>query len=141
MNLIVSTEKKKLSRSELRKFGLILAGGIMLFFGLLFPLVRGGTIQLTGWPWLLALALVIISLLVPRLLKPVNRGWLFIGNILGYVNTRIILGIIYLLIFTPTAFLFKLLGKDCMERTFDKEVESYCVISKQPKITNLNRPY
>jgi hypothetical protein len=130
-----------LSRTELRKFGLILSGGIIVFFGLLFPLLRGGSVRLISWPWLLALALVIISLIAPLLLKPINRAWLFIGNILGYVNTRIILGIIFVLIFTPTAFIFKFLGKDPMERTLDADVRSYRVDSDQPKVENLNRPY
>ncbi len=112
----VKSTEDALARSELRKFGLILASGILIIFGLLFPLLREGQIHLTTWPWLLSLALVIVSLIAPAALGPLNRAWLFLGHILGYINTRIILGIIFLVLFTPCAFMLKLLKKDPMHR-------------------------
>lgn len=48
------------------------------------------------------------------------------AHALGWVNTRIILTVVYLLVFTPVALIFKLIGKDPMERRFD-EVDSYWV--------------
>jgi hypothetical protein len=128
-------------KKELRSFGFILAGGIMLLFGLLFPLLRDGCIHLASWPWMLAPFLVLVSLAAPMLLGPLNRGWLFIGDILGYVNTRIILGVIFLVIFTPYSFIMKLLKVDPMQRRLVPEQESYRINSKQPKNENLNRPY
>lgn len=139
-NLNVGTEKK-LTKTELREFGLILSGGIIVFFGLLFPILKDRDIQLTGWPWILAAVLVTISLIAPGTLGPLNRVWLFIGHILGYINTRIILGIIFILIFTPTALLFRILGKDPMRRSLHPQRESYCTESTQPKPENLTRPY
>lgn len=130
-----------LTKTELRNFGLILSGGIIVFFGLLFPFLKEREIQLTSWPWILAAVLVTISLIAPGTLKPLNRAWLFIGHVLGYINTRIILGIIYILIFTPSAFLFKLLGKDPMRRSLHPQRESYRAESAQPKPENLSRPY
>lgn len=75
------------------------------------------------------------------ILAPLNKAWLFIGDTLGYVNSRIILGIIYLLIFTPVGLLFKLFGKDPMRQRLDSKLDSYRIDSAQPKIENLNRPY
>lgn len=135
------TKEGALSRSELRKFGLIVASGIIVMFGLFFPLLRDGRIQMTSWPWLLALLLVIVSLAAPMVLGPLNKAWLFIGDILGFINTRIILGVIYLVIFTPCAFALKILKKDPMRRELDPEQVSYRIESNQPKIENLNRPY
>ena len=137
----VKSTEDALARSELRKFGLILASGILIIFGLLFPLLREGQIQLTSWPWLLSLALVTVSLIAPAALGPLSRAWLFLGHILGYINTRIILGIIFLVLFTPCALVLKLLKKDPMHREIDPQRNSYRVDSNQPKIENLNRPY
>lgn len=139
MNL--NSPNQRLSRPELRKFGLILAAGILIFFGVLFPLLRDRAIQLTTWPWYLALAIAVLSLAAPAVLRPVHTGWMFIGRILGYINTRIILGIIYLALFTPIAFVLKLLKKDPMRRAFDAKATSYRIDSRQPKPENLNRPY
>jgi hypothetical protein len=126
---------------ELRSFGFILAGGILLLFGLFFPLLRDGRLQLTSWPWLAAPVLALVSLIAPMVLGPFNRVWLFVGHVLGYVNTRIILGIIFLFIFTPYSLVLKFVGKDPMQRRFVPEQESYRITSVQPKEKNLNRPY
>jgi hypothetical protein len=94
-----------------------------------------------SWPWLLAAGLVLVSLTVPKALGPLNRAWMFLGHILGWINTRIILGIVFLLIFTPTALVFRLLGKDPMRRSFAAGDKSYRLGSRQPKPENLNRLY
>lgn len=139
MNATLSNQPP--SRAELRNFGLILAAGIIAFFGVLFPLLRDGTIKLATWPWYLALVLAVIGLVVPVVLRPVHKGWLFVGRILAYINTRVILGVIYLALFTPTAMVLKLMKKDPMRRAFDAGAKSYRVESRQPKLENLNRPY
>ena len=128
-------------RSELRNFGFILAAGIVVLFGIFFPLLRQGAIRWLSWPWLAALILMVISLIAPMALEPLNRAWLFLGSILGYINTRIILGFIFLFIFTPCAFILKLLGKDLMQRKMKLRADSYRVDSSQPNTDNLTRPY
>ncbi len=141
MTNVSNSAEGKLSRSDLRNFGLILASGILIIFGLLFPWLRDRSIQITHWPWLVSFILVAISLIAPMVLRPLNKVWLFIGEILGYINTRIILGIIYLLVFTPGAIILKMLRKDPMRRMLDSELDSYRIDSNQPKLENLNRPY
>ena len=48
------------------------------------------------------------------------------AHALGWVNTRVILTVVYLLIFTPVALIFKVIGKDPMERKIEK-VNSYWI--------------
>lgn len=59
-----------------------------------------------------------------RFLKAIYRAWMKFAHALGLVNTRIILSIVYFLIFTPLALIFRLIGKDAMERRFEA-VDSY----------------
>lgn len=66
-----------------------------------------------------------------RLLKALYGYWMKFAHALGWVNTRIILSLVYFLIFTPLALIFRLLGKDPMERRFEV-VESYW-IKREPK--------
>lgn len=61
-----------------------------------------------------------------KFLKLLYKGWMKFAHALGWVNTRIILTIVYLLVFTPMALIFKVIGKDPMERKFEK-VDSYWV--------------
>lgn len=59
-----------------------------------------------------------------QFLKFLYEAWMKFAHALGWVNTRIILSIVYFLIFTPLALIFRLIGKDPLERRFEA-VDSY----------------
>ncbi len=111
------------TRKELRKFGLILGGLTAVFFGALLPWLWGKHLPL--WPWVLAVAFVALALALPAWLAPIYNIWMRVGRILGFVNTRIILGIIFYLAITPFGFLKRLRGYDPMSRTRDSKASSY----------------
>jgi hypothetical protein len=141
MNKLPTSRSETLSTTDLRKFGLIMASGIVLIFGLFLPWLADRPINIYGWPWRISAGLLLLGLVVPIFLKPVYIVWMRVGLVLGYINTRIILGLIYLIVFTPVALLLKVLKKDPMSRVLDKELKSYRIKSAQPKLENLNRPY
>ena len=93
-----------------RQFGALLA--VVAAVVAVWPLFAGGSI---AWPWGVA-ALLLLSLAwrAPRLLTPPARAWLWLGHLLGYVNTRVILALVYFLVITPVALLFRLLGRDAL---------------------------
>ena len=136
-----SQSDKEITRSELRNFGFVFASGILLLFGLFFPWLQEKQIQFTHWPWGITFVLVVISVCIPVVLKPVQKIWLLIGGILGFINSRIILGVIFLMIFTPTAIVLRILRKDLLLAQLHATEKSYRVDSAQPKLENLNRPY
>lgn len=109
------------SRS-LRSFG-FLVGGIFLALGLLPTILRRQEPRL----WALAAALLLIgpAAAYPRALGPVHRVWMKIGHVLGLINTRIILGLLYYLILTPVGLILRLWGKDPMHRGFDRRAATY----------------
>jgi hypothetical protein len=55
-----------------------------------------------------------------------------LGEVLGWINTRVILGAIFFLLFTPLGLYMRLRGKDPMRRTLAPEAESYRVV-RQPR--------
>lgn len=61
-----------------------------------------------------------------QFLKAIYKGWMKFAHVLGWVNTRIILTLVYFLIFTPLATIFRLIGKDPMERQLE-EGNSYWI--------------
>lgn len=141
MNISHSLSSESLTPKQLRQFGLILASVLIAIFGLLIPWIKDNPFNLLSWPWIVGAIFLLISFIVPRALKPVYKAWMAFGAVMGFINTRIILGFIFLIIFTPVALLLKLLRKDPMSRKLDATKKSYRVISKQPKKDNLNRPY
>ena len=50
----------------------------------------------------------IISLIKPKLLKPFNYIWMFIGYSIGRIVNPIVMGMIFFLIFTPISLISKI---------------------------------
>lgn len=57
-------------------------------------------------------------------MKAIYKAWMRFAHALGWVNTRIILSFVYFLIFTPLALIFRLMGKDPMDRR-SEAMDSY----------------
>ena len=56
------------------------------------------------------------ALVAPGLLGPIERAWMAFARVLGAINTRIIMGLLYFLFFVPLSLFFKLVGRDEMRR-------------------------
>jgi len=128
--------------SDLRKFGFIMGGMFALIFGLIFPWIADKTIQTWPlWPFIVMAVFLILAILMPQALKPINEIWIKIGNVLGWINSRIILGIMFFLLILPIGLILKLFGKDSMNRKFDSKLESYRRVTKQRNKENLEKPF
>ncbi len=68
-----------------------------------------------------AIILFLTSLFHPPILRPLFKIWLRIGRIAGKFNTRIVLGLIFFLVFSPSGLIMRLLGRDFMKRRFSEE--------------------
>ncbi|WP_413933223.1 SxtJ family membrane protein [Nitrospira sp. BLG_1] len=110
---------------ELGQFGL-LVGGAFAVIGLWPVVFRGESLRL--WAMVLGGLLIILGGTVPQSLKPVHRGWMKIGHVLGAINTKIILGIVYYGLITPMGLVMRFMGKDPMHRVLDKKVITYRVV-------------
>ena len=76
--------------------------------------------------------MIALALAWPRSLTQIYRLWMRVGEVLGWINTRIILGVLFYLLFTPLGVYMRLRGKDPMRRTLAPEAESYRVV-RQPR--------
>ena len=126
-------------KKELRQFGLVFASGIALIFGLFLPWLFEKPWPL--WPWVVAGVFTVTALLLPQALRPVFWLWMKFGHVLGWINTRIILGITFLLLFIPVALVFHLLGKDPMRRSLDPSVSSYRIKSEHLPRERMEKPF
>lgn len=105
MNLLLT--KQTLSQAGLRHFGLLTGGIFAVLFGLLFPWL--GERSTPVWPWILMGAFWILALLLPHVLQPVYAVWMKVGHVLGWINTRILLGVVYYLLIVPLGLLMRIL--------------------------------
>ena len=64
----------------------------------------------------LGAALVVCGVLWPALLKWPNVWWFRLARALGYVNARILLTVVFGLIFVPVSLIWRLTGKDPLGR-------------------------
>ena len=98
-----------------RQFGLVFAVFFTIVaFWPLWPLWPRQTPNLYGL--IAAVTSLGFGLFWPRALAPLNRVWLAIGHVLGWINSKIILGFIFFVIVTPTAWAMKALGRDLLNR-------------------------
>lgn len=135
----LNKQNEQPGKKELREFGLVTGAIVVGLFGLLLPWLFDKALPV--WPWIIAAVLWVWGLLLPASLAPVYRGWLAFGHVLGWINTRIILGIMFYLMFLPVGLFMRLLGKDPMARSIDKSKSTYRVTHARPKKDHVERPY
>lgn len=130
---------ESVNTQELRKFGLILSGVFIGAFGLIFPLLLSK--PMPNWPWIVGTVILLPTMTKPAWLKAIYIPWMKIGHILGWINTRIILGLIFFVLITPTGLIRRLLGKDSLGLTFDKKATTYRKIVPSQGIQHMEKPF
>jgi len=129
-------EIPELDRAGLRKFGLTTGAIVAGLFGLLLPLLfwlfGSKPLHVPLWPWILAGALALLAVAFPEALRPIYKGWMKFGAVLGFINTRIILGLAFFVIVLPIGLLMRLSGHDPMRRSKKGTEPTYRVPSKVP---------
>ena len=115
------------SKQELRRFGLIFGSLVIALFGLLIPALVGSLLQKL-WPWYLGGAVILLALFWPPLLKPLYHAWMKFGELAGWINTRIILFILFYLVVFPVGLVMKLFGADPLHRKAEPAAPSYRVV-------------
>jgi hypothetical protein len=112
------------SDRDLRSFGLIV-GGIFAAIGL-WPLLRHGAPVREGL-LIVAAPLIVLAAAVPRSLRYPYRGWMFVGHCLGWVNSRVLMTVVFYLVVTPAALVMRVMGRDEMRRRRDPSASTYRV--------------
>ena len=132
----------KVTISDLRKFGFIMGGMFALIFGLIFPWLGDKTSETWPiWAFIVMAVFWVIAIIAPQILRPVNKIWIKIGHILGFINSRIILAAMFFLMIFPIGILLKIFGKDSMDRKLDKKADTYRKLSKIRNKEHLEKPF
>ncbi len=91
---------------ELRHFGLLLGVLIAALFGGLLPWWLEYAVP--AWPFAIALPLSVAALLKPALLSRLYIVWMIIGHYMGWLNTQIVLLLMFFLVILPAGLVFRI---------------------------------
>lgn len=83
----------------------------------------------------LAAGFLVLAVGAPFVLKPVYTLWMKLGLVLGWLNTRILLGLVFFLIFTPVGLLLRIFGRDLLDRSWDKYAPTYWKTKEQKSVS------
>jgi len=124
---------------ELRKFSRVMAVAIPLAFGLLIPWIWNLNYPL--WPWGVAALFGLTGQFVPGILKWPYRAWFKLAEKLGWFNSRLILSIVYFLLFTPIALVLKLFGNSPLDKKGVLNEDSYRIVTPARDDSHFERPF
>ena len=106
--------KEIISKKELREFGLLIGFGFPILIGWLIPLVSGHGFRV--WTLWIGFPGFILGLTIPRLLHYPYKIWMAIGHALGWVNSHIILGLVFIFVVQPIACIMRVTGYDPLRK-------------------------
>jgi hypothetical protein len=132
----MNNSKADTSTKALREFAYTMAAACVIIFCGLLPWLFSRAIPL--WPLIIATILLLQALIYALSLLPVQNTWMRIGGILGWINTRIILGVLFFVLLTPIGWLQRKRGK----LTYDPKAKTYR-ISRNTRLTanDLENPF
>jgi hypothetical protein len=111
-----------------RSFGLVFAGFFLVVAFL--PLLKGHAARWWAAPF--SALFLIVALVAPSILRPLNRIWLQVGLLLQRIVSPVILAVLFYLVFTPLSFLGRMMGKDFLKLRFDRDAKSYWIPRTPP---------
>jgi len=119
----------KSGKNELRKFGITVGIAVGMLGGLLFWKHK----DYYYYFLVISFVLIFLGISIPVALKPLQKAWMAIAVIMGWFMTRVILSILFSLVFTTIGILARLFGKDFLDITFNKNssLNSYWVIREK----------
>jgi len=79
----------------------------------------------SGYTWITIGVVLAFFRLIKPVFRMIYRAWIAISITIGYFVSRVILSLIFFLLITPMGLIFKVIGKDPMERKIDPGAESY----------------
>ncbi len=111
--------------AALRSFALMMSWAFPLFFSLIIPWLFNAKWQ--WWPLVVSAVFLSLYAIFPKGIYPLYRAWMFVGGILGWINTRIILGFTFFILLTPIGFFMRLRRKLQYKNYLDKKSSSYFI--------------
>lgn len=112
--------------NRIKKFGHVV-GPFLIILGLILLWKHA---VLAPYIILFGSLILLLTYIKPLLLKPVYIAWMCISTLMGFIMTRLILSILFMLVFTPAGLILRLMRKDLLKQKIDKNKVSYWITRK-----------
>ena len=113
----------KIKISSNRNFGLVFF--IVFLIVSIWPLTYEEPIRI--WSAIISLVFLILGLMNSKLLTPLNKLWFKFGMILGAIVSPVVMGVVFFLVVTPIGLIMKIMGKDLLNKKYDKKKRTYWI--------------
>ncbi len=127
-----------ITAKDLKSFGLLMTWAFPLFIGIIAPWLIGLPPQ--WWTLWVSLFFISLALVAPTLLYWPHKVWMFVAGIIGFINTRLLLGATFYLIIFPIGVLLKLTNKLQFKKT-SKQQSNYVVRRDKIAKNQLEQPF
>ena len=87
----------------------------------------------------LAFTLGPLGLVWPRVMKPIFVGWMRLTHPIGWVVSRLVLGLIFYGLFTPFAWVFRLMGRDALRLKPQPQASTYWLVKPRADLSQYFR--
>ncbi len=124
-------EQAPLTDAQARKTALIVAGMLLLLAAWNYHRGRMLVVYILGG---VGAALLLIGLLLPPLARGFHIFWMRVATMLGWVNSRILLGLMFYGVFAPYNLIGRLLRRDKLDRRKPKRA-SYWIARPRTRQT------
>ena len=147
-SLLLINPYQKPPVKELRTFGFLFAGFFILVLGIVVPMIRNDFSSLFSslamwprWPWAVGALVALWAVAHPASLNYLQRPWMVFADIAGWVNTRIIMLLLFYVLILPIGLIMRLVGYDPMQRKIDPELKTYRKPCKPTNREHMRHPY
>ena len=111
-----------------KSFGIVFF--IVFLLIAMYPLINGDIVRY--WSLIISLIFLILSFLNSNLLTPLNKIWIKIGNQLGKIISKFLIGFLFFCVVTPIGLIMRIFEKDLLNLKFNND-KSYWIDKTEPK--------
>ena len=111
-----------------KSFGIVFF--IVFLLIAIYPLINGDIVRY--WSLIISLIFLILSFLNSNLLTPLNKIWIKIGNQLGKIISKFLIGFLFFCVVTPIGLIMRIFEKDLLNLKFNND-KSYWIDKTEPK--------
>ena len=115
--------QSKIKMSSNRNFGLVFF--IVFLIVTIWPLTYEEPVRI--WSAIISSFFLILGLMNSKLLAPLNKLWFKFGMILGAIVSPVVMGVVFFLVVTPIGLIMKIMGKDLLNKKYDKKKRTYWI--------------
>ena len=126
---VTRSDESGVTNAQARKSALVVATVLLLIAAWNFYRGRTNVVIIFAS---IGAALIIAGLFIPAAARAFHKGWMRLAVALGHVNSRVLLTLMYYLVFTPYGLVSRLVGRDPLRRRGERG-ESYWVERKRTR--------